>query len=509
MKNTFNKIILLGVSALALASCNLDLYPTTAIVYDEGQVALQKASDVSSFLVGVRTNFRGTQSGIFYLLDDVMCDGFNATIDYGNNYGAIHRTDEDFTAADSDILDFWAYYYVAIKNYNIAIAAVHQLQSDGSDLAKDDNTNLLIGESYLYRAAAYMQLARHFGPTYAKGASELCVPLVTVYDQAARPARATVAEVYNQIKADLDSSYVYLGGVESENIAMVPTADLVNAYYARYYLDVADYANAAEKAVEVINTQKYTLATDEKSIQNEYGNDTGTEPIMQMYASLSEQPNAINIYTGLTSTNSGLSYAPYFLPSGKLVDQYEASDIRLQYWFDQSDYPLYFQGSNRVNTGVYVFTKRLGNAAYQSSGIPSGRNAIKPIMIGELYLIAAEAYQKQGQAKSAVTYLNALQEARGASLTAANDEYLQREWFRETVGDGLRMSCLKRWGVGFTTRYAQQAALDDQDLMTQGDYFDTRSMEASDYHFNWPIPNYELKVNPNLVQNTGYAAVTE
>jgi hypothetical protein len=32
-------------------------------------------------------------------------------------------------------------------------------------------------------------------------------------------------------------------------------------------------------------------------------------------------------------------------------------------------------------------------------------------------------------------------------------------------------------------------------------------MEAGDYHLVWPIPNYELKINNNLVQNKGYSVV--
>ncbi len=44
-------------------------------------------------------------------------------------------------------------------------------------------------------------------------------------------------------------------------------------------------------------------------------------------------------------------------------------------------------------------------------------------------------------------------------------------------------------------------------LMT-GQYYEKRSMEASDYHFLYPVPAYELKLNKNLVQNDGYT-VTE
>ncbi len=42
---------------------------------------------------------------------------------------------------------------------------------------------------------------------------DLAVPLVLVYDQLAKPARATVKETYAQVKSDLDSAAVNLAKV--------------------------------------------------------------------------------------------------------------------------------------------------------------------------------------------------------------------------------------------------------------------------------------------------------
>ena len=137
MKHILN-YILVPVAALLLAACNLDLYPTTAIVYDETQPVIQKSSDLISFENNIMANFRGTQSGIFYALDDVMCDAFNATVGYGNNYGPIHRTNEDFTASDNDVESFWGSYYTVIKNYNIAINAANTIAD--ADLREDAKT---------------------------------------------------------------------------------------------------------------------------------------------------------------------------------------------------------------------------------------------------------------------------------------------------------------------------------------------------------------------------------
>jgi hypothetical protein len=70
----------------------------------------------------------------------------------------------------------------------------------------------------------------------------------------------------------------------------------------------------------------------------------------------------------------------------------------------------------------------------------------------------------------------------------------------------MRTICLKRWNQGFTARTAQPAAI-AENLLNTGEYYNQRKMEAGDYHLVWPIPNYELKINNNLVQNKGYSVV--
>ena len=132
---------------------------------------------------------------------------------------------------------------------------------------------------------------------------------------------------------------------------------------------------------------------------------------------------------------------------------------------------------------------------------------MKPLLISEMYLIAAEAYFENGQASEAKTVLNALQTQRGAATTAATAETIHDEWYRETVGEGLRFSCLKRWGEGFDGRPAQPGAANVV-MSTPASSFTDKALEADDYHFLWPIPTYEMQTNLNLKQNPGYGSST-
>ena len=136
-----------------------------------------------------------------------------------------------------------------------------------------------------------------------------------------------------------------------------------------------------------------------------------------------------------------------------------------------------------------------------STELLNGRNAPKPFKIAEQYLIAAEAEFLGNDAVAAAADLNALQTARGATPTEATMENIQKEWFKETVGEGLRLSCMKRWATGFNGRPAQPTA---QNIVQLGDVFIDKVFSANDPHFQWPIPAHELNINKNLIQNEGY-----
>jgi len=494
--------ILSAVAVLSMAaSCDLNLTPKGYKIYTEGQELFTNESELESYEANILASFRSIDYGVYDIVPDVMVDYFNATDYYGNNYGGVHKTDDSFTAGDYDIEDNYEGPYTAIKNFNVFIEGA-QVVPEGLE----EDAAVVRGEAYLGRAFAYMHLARHFGKAYssATALTDLCVPLVTVYNQSEKPARATVGEVYGQIKKDLDSAAVLLKGVPGEARAQKPTIDAVNAMYARYYLDIKDYEKAAEYALTVINTGNYAVSSTAAEMAAEWINDAGTEPILQFYASLTEGARTHTAYTNTDKYSNVYYYYSYFIPTKKLVESYEDDDLRYAQWFDKRKNYCYYRllyalyGYNIPN--YVTFTKYYGNPELYS-GTPSSAQAVKPLLISEMYLIAAEALLESGDVAGATEQLNVLQTRRGATATAATMETIRNEWYRETVGEGLYFSCLKRWGVGFSGREPQDYVFS---VVMEGGSFTGKSMAADDYHFCWPIPTYEMQVNPNLVQNEGY-----
>ncbi len=486
------------------SSCDLNLAPKGTITYNPGDPIITNESDLIGFEANVMASFRSIDAGVYEMASDVMCDYFNATSDFANNYGAVHRADDTLTPGDYETRDNWSGPYGSITNFNIFINGA---QADQVPEELRAAAAVARGEAYLGRAYAYMHLARHFAKAYSPetAATELCVPLVTVYDQTARPARATVAEVYGQIKKDLDSAAVLLANVAGAARAERPSIDAVNAMYARYYIDTKDYAKAAEAAMSVIATGNYALSSTPEAMFAEWLDDEGTEPILQFYVSTTEGAGGHSVYLNMNqNTEVGPYVQPYFIPTAKLVDSYDATDLRLACWFNYQ-FPSFHVGSyyNVESLEYLTFIKYFGNEKKQLyTGLPNTAQAKKPFLISEMYLIAAEAYFYNSDAANALEVLNALQIARGATpSTVATAETIKNEWYRETVGEGLRMSCLKRWGEGYAARTPQPGAA--MTIFT-GAAYEQKAMSADDYHWVWPIPVYEMQTNLNLEQNPGY-----
>ncbi|MBF1386587.1 RagB/SusD family nutrient uptake outer membrane protein [Prevotella aurantiaca] len=514
----YNKFLLVaGIGALSLTSCNLDVEPNDAVPGETTEALFTKKS-IDYYLNGINQSYRSSFYGDLVYPAELMCDGFNATTIYGNNYGAVHRTDDGFTASDQNTIETWAQHYGALKNFNLFIEQIAKFQAkyntDADALAK---AKLYDGYAHFYRANAYLELVRHFAKAYnpSTASTDEAVPLVLEYNIEAKPARATVQAVYNQIKTDLDIAAAEIAtkqispvlGVTNANYKMTPTMDGVNALYARYYLDIQDYANAATYSKRVIDNAEFQLASTQDAFEAEYTYDKGTEAIMQLAGNVQEGgANTNSMFTRIAYNEGfkvawnpeGYYYQPYYLPSQKLLSLYTAGDLRLKNWYAKDGIIMYIGGV--TYNKIYLFKRYVGNPNLTTS-MPNSRHLVKPFLLPEMYLINAEANAKAGHTADAVTILNQLQTARGAQTTGASIDEIGDEWFREMVGEGQRYLFLKRNHLGYSGRANQPAAAN---FVFTGAGFTDHSLQADSKYFTYPIPAREIKVNPNLTQNAGY-----
>ena len=489
MKNIF-KTTLVAAMALLIASCELDLTPSTSISQAD---AFQSIDDAAKFDNGLAHRYRTCFYGIFSYTNEVQSEYFNASVDFGNRNGQPHRSDENFTADEYNMRDIWQYSYLLVVNINNLLENIEKIELSADEQAE---ANIYKGNAHFYRASIMHELVRRYAPMYnpSSASSDLGVPVITSIDLGLKPARNTVAEVYAQIASDIATAKQLLAGVTGEAGAIKPTIDAVKALEARVALYKQDWATAASVSAELINSGKYALAATVEEMEAEWVNDSGAECMLQLYTDLAETSGtqANDVFLGYSTKI--FKYAPDFIPTQTTIDWYEESDLRGQVWF--KELPVYLSSTDYT---LKLFTKYWGNPEYETAPNRAYMQRPKIFRLGEMYLINAEANAMKGDAAAAKEALNALQAARGASLTEGTMDAIKAEWKKEIIGEGYIVDCYKRWNEGYSGRIPQNI-----NTVQQGPSFNEKECPAGFQKFVWAIPDEERKVNDNLVQNPGW-----
>ncbi len=121
----------------------------------------------------------------------------------------------------------------------------------------------------------------------------------------------------------------------------------------------------------------------------------------------------------------------------------------------------------------------VGSDRYTSNDVPIFRYA-------DILLMKAELRLRAGDAAGALDYVNQVRARAGATpLTEITMETLLDERARELFAEGHRRTDMIRFGVYNDARWEKPDV-------------------SPDYTTIWPIPQAQIDVNPNLVQNPGY-----
>jgi len=455
--------------------------------------------DAKNWASRLHADLRGRVYGHYILSTDIQGDQLNATADYGNNYGSVHRW-TDLTADNYQIRDNWQGYYSALNNVNIAIEGFKNISTSTPD--EENAMKEYTGVAHLARAFYYFQLNARYAKAYnsSTASTDLSVPLVLVADINASPARNTVKEVYEQIIADLAIAKTNLahkpGSVNSSSL----NSDVVTALEARVRLYMTDWAGAKTSAESLINNGKYTLYNTAEGVKKMWHEDAPNETIFAPFVSINESPNTQG-GTYLGWSEGGKHYVPFFLPSQWVVDMYSTDDFRKDAYFLTTSQVL-MGGAKHTATMV---NKYPGNPALRASVATNYAHSPKIFRIAEVILIASEASFKAGNETSARSHLNTLRVARGlpALATGITGDVLlneiKAERFRELAFEGFRLEDLKRWGEGFTRRNPQALV-----MLQTGSDFNLKSVPANDNKYTWGIPDRDITANPNMVQNPGW-----
>ncbi|NOT51655.1 MAG: RagB/SusD family nutrient uptake outer membrane protein [Chitinophagaceae bacterium] len=368
-----------------------------------------------------------------------------------------------------DVIGGWAGYYSLIDQVNRVLPHVYTVTYTPAQAPRRD---IVQGQLLALRALGHFGLLQAYCKNY--NASETRgVPIMLASDPSAQPARNTMGQVMTQIEKDLADAKALLPAVTPATFTdTVMNKVNIAAYQARIALYKGDWANAITYATEVINSNVKPLVSG-AAYTGIWTDANNNETLFRIRYATSTGIGA------LWTTTSGLIY---IAPSDKLNTSLAAADVRKAAFIAANG-----AGNNYVNK---FYTSSRGGRVVD----------MKACRISEMYLIRAEAYARQGAGSLALgtADLNALRAMRITGYVnevfATTDALIAAvldERFKELCFEGFRFYDLRRNNLP-VQRLPSDASAAWQTLAT------------GSFRFVFPIPQTEMTVNPNMVQNDGY-----
>ncbi|MGV8093323.1 MAG: RagB/SusD family nutrient uptake outer membrane protein [Mangrovibacterium sp.] len=481
MKVKIYTIIIAGT--LLFSSCSesfLERNPSDGV---DVTISIQTTADMADAVNGL---YAATKSSSFLgrdvqVLNDLLADNcFIST----NNYGRfLAENAYTFSQSSGNSSGIWSQAYYVILQANRIIYA---------DLPSGDAVNHLKGEAYAIRGLTYLVLVNFFGAPHTVNPSAPGVPVVTIPTFVTGgvglvPARNTVAEVYDQIIADLNEAFQLIPekGIDSQyhnTSSNYLTKYAVKALQARAYLYKGDYAGARDAALEVIQKGGYTLTSSESDYIAYWASNTPSTNKVETIWELNMSITSNNGGNGLDHMYNQAGYGD-LLSNKEVFDLFSDTDSRKKLMID---------GTRRGGSQRAYINNKYTNTA---SG---DRDEVKIIRLSEVILTLAESYARTNDETNALHYLNQIAQLRDPSFTGftsggqqlINDIVNERR--KELAFEGFRLFDLLRL---------------NREIVRPQQPFSTTTyplVSLTDHRRIQPIPQAELDVNPNIKQNPGY-----
>ena len=146
------------IVAASLNGCKkTDLFPLNSI---EQSQAFKTVQDAKAWDGGLNNTFRFRFYGPYATATDIQADQLNASLDFGNRNGTLHRWGPPLLADDGAFSTQWSGYYGGLTNVNIAIAGYETIPT--TTPAQVTELNTYKGNAYFFRAHYYHKLITRF-----------------------------------------------------------------------------------------------------------------------------------------------------------------------------------------------------------------------------------------------------------------------------------------------------------------------------------------------------------
>lgn len=497
MKNIFVKISLLLV-VLSLSACfELDKVDPNR----QNEDSFWQTED--QLLMGVYACYDGLQS-YYNSTAHVYYTGLS---DEGTNEFPYEFNDlVRFKGDDlNQFIDVW------VPMYNV-IGRAYQVIERASDIS-GPNVVAITAEGRFFVAFGYYHLQLVFGDhvSFVDG----------IQSPADRPRRAEAGELYEIMERELELAIPDLpkaSEYSSSNYGRV-TKGAAQAMLAKVFLQQHKYAEAEEMLKNVVESNEYFLienfednfvnlaSINPESVFSTMFVSRGTEGpdandwnLRSKFYSMKESNGA---YGDIQATN-------FILESFQKEDDIDGNpDPRLdvsvfhensEKLYYGEDWDFWYDGvpNPEITTGFYKYSEQAEAEANDGIlGDQMGGTNFIVIRYADVLLMYAEALNENGSTGNAYTYVDEVRERSNmtplSSAMPGLDKsaflvQLMHERLVELSGELVRFDDLKRWGLYNTSN-------------TNDPNFETFTEGKNEVA---PIPQEELDLNPNLIQNPNY-----
>ena len=372
--------------------------------------------------------------------------------------------------------------------YGVLSAANNLLGNIAETDISDERKRQLEGEGKFVRALVLHDLVRTYGyePTQIVDGWDAGVVVrtepVEVPEEADLRARQTVVEVYNQIESDLLDAISLLNNDNPNYLASRGGAE---ALLSRVYLYLERYEDVITQATNAMDSGMGSLVQAEAYAEAFHGQ-FNPEALFELIFDNQETISVNNALSAVTTTLpaawSDLVYTDDLL---NIYDQ--ENDVR---YIDMTFEARGFTYNNKYSGSADGNNQFDGNTPVR---FVTWVDNMPIIRYSEVLLNRAEAYAETGREDLARADVNRLRENRGLEASPINstgstlisDILIERR--KELAFEGHRWFDLKRRGMNIPK--------------PQGN---TPTIEYTDFRILANLPNGDVDINPNLLQNPGY-----
>ncbi|WP_158795835.1 RagB/SusD family nutrient uptake outer membrane protein [Pedobacter sp. L105] len=406
------------------------------------------------------------------------------------------------TATNGNLADMYSQSYNALYNINVALSKI-----DGVTAISAQKKNQYKGELQFIRAYYYFNLVRYFGPVV------LTTEALTNASDAFASSRSTEDVVYAQIIKDLTDAAANLPLKSDYAPADIGRASKGSALglLGKVYLTRKDYAKA-ESTLRQVLSLNYSLVNNYADVfatTNKNNSESLFEVQYLGSDKVSEWSSFIYIFAPRGSDGAITGFPTsrpqgWNIPTKSIIAEFEAGDLRKA---------VALQEGYTNSQGVFVAIPFVNKYNHPHVTVGHTDDNWPVLRYADVLLMLAEAINEQSGPGGAYQYINQVRTRAGLATLAG----LTQDTFRAAIRHERRVELAfenDRWfdlKRAFTNEQ-MTALLNAHGQAERASPSVDRSgvpFAASDYKFDgyeaiFPIPDRQLFLDKNLVQNPGY-----